>query len=99
MAYLITEECIDCNACEVECPNDAIYTGGSPYELHGQEFPALDDTHTYIAYDKCTECVGYYDEAQCVSVCPCEAVIKDSNHSESHEELLAKKEELGTILK
>jgi ferredoxin len=99
MAYLITDDCIDCNACEIECPNNAIYGPGNPWELQGKESPALNDAHTYIAFEKCTECVGYYDEPQCVSVCPSDAVIKDPDHVESQEELLAKKERLGTILK
>jgi len=99
MAYLITDDCIDCNACEIECPNNAIYDAGAPYELHGQEYPALNDEHTYIAHEKCTECVGYYDEPQCVAACPSEAIIKDPDHEESNEELLAKKEKLGVILK
>lgn len=99
MAYLITDDCIDCNACEIECPNNAIYPGGQAWELHGEEHPALNDAHTYIAFEKCTECVGYYDEPQCVAVCPSEAVIKDPDRVETHEELLAKKERIGTILK
>ncbi len=28
MAIIITEECINCGACEPECPNTAIYEGG-----------------------------------------------------------------------
>lgn len=28
MALKITEECINCGACEPECPNNAIYEGG-----------------------------------------------------------------------
>lgn len=28
MALMITDECINCNACEPECPNNAIYEGG-----------------------------------------------------------------------
>ena len=28
MAIKITEECINCGACEPECPNNAIYEGG-----------------------------------------------------------------------
>jgi NAD-dependent dihydropyrimidine dehydrogenase PreA subunit len=29
MAIKITEECINCGACEPECPNNAIYEGGA----------------------------------------------------------------------
>jgi ferredoxin len=31
MALKITEECINCGACEPECPNNAIYEGGSKW--------------------------------------------------------------------
>ena len=55
MALLITDECINCDVCEPECPNDAIYMGTEIYEI---------DPH------KCTECVGHFDEPQCVQVCP-----------------------------
>jgi ferredoxin len=55
MALLITDECINCDVCEPECPNDAIYLGAEIYEID----PA-----------KCTECVGHFDEPQCVQVCP-----------------------------
>ncbi|HEY7751355.1 MAG TPA: 4Fe-4S dicluster domain-containing protein [Ignavibacteriaceae bacterium] len=99
MAYLITDDCIDCNACEIECPNNAIYPPGEEWELNGSKNEALNSTHTYIAYERCTECVGYYDEPQCVAACPSEAIIKDPDRVETNEELLAKKERLGVILK
>ena len=31
MAILITDECINCNACEPECPNNAIYDVGAQW--------------------------------------------------------------------
>jgi ferredoxin len=52
---LINEECINCGACEPECPNDAITEGDEIYQVESA---------------KCTECVGEYDEPQCVEVCP-----------------------------
>ena len=33
MAIMITDECINCGACEPECPNNAIYEGGSEWRL------------------------------------------------------------------
>jgi len=33
MAITITEECINCGACEPECPNNAIYEGGEEWRL------------------------------------------------------------------
>ena len=72
MAYKITEECINCGACEPECPNEAITAGDEYYEINP---------------DKCTECVGHYDESQCAAVCPVEACIPDPEHKETREEL------------
>lgn len=78
MALIITEDCINCNACVDECPNDAISEGDSIYIINSE---------------LCTECVGFFDEPQCVNVCPVEdTIIPDPDHQESQEELLAKKE-------
>ncbi|MBN1415635.1 MAG: YfhL family 4Fe-4S dicluster ferredoxin [Bacteroidales bacterium] len=76
MALIINEECINCAACVSECPNEAISEG---------------DTIYVINPDLCTECVGFYDEPQCVNVCPVDAIVPDPNHQESKEALLEKK--------
>ena len=76
MALMINaDDCNSCAACETECPNDAIADSGNAY--------AIDP-------DKCTECVGHFDESQCVAACPSEAIVADPSHSESKDELLAK---------
>jgi ferredoxin len=76
MAKKITEECINCGACEPECPNESISQGDPVY---------------VIDYEKCTECVGHYDSPKCIEVCPVDGVIiQDPDHVESHEELEAK---------
>ena len=75
MSLLITDECINCDVCEPECPNEAIYMGDEIYEIDP---------------DKCTECVGHYDNPTCVSVCPIDCIIKDPNIVEDEETLLAK---------
>lgn len=97
MAVMITDECIDCSACEIECPNNAIYDAGVTWDYEGEEHEALSNDHTYIAYDKCTECTGFYDEPQCIPVCPSEAIVQDPAHQETNEELLAKKEHLDLV--
>jgi ferredoxin len=79
MALIITDECINCDVCEPVCPNIAIYQGELIYE---------------IARDKCTECVGHFDEPQCVSVCPVNCIIKDPDHPETQEQLLEKYQQL-----
>ena len=75
MALLITDECINCDVCEPECPNEAIYMGEEIYEID----PA-----------RCTECVGHFDEPQCQQVCPVDCIPLDPNHIETEEELLKK---------
>jgi len=76
MAMLILEDCINCGACEPECPNEAITQG---------------DTIYIVDADKCTECVGAYDSPKCVEVCPVDGcVANDPNHVETREQLEAK---------
>ena len=55
MALIITDECINCDVCEPECPNGAITQGDDIYIID----PKL-----------CTECVGFHDEEACAAVCP-----------------------------
>jgi len=97
LAVKITEECIACGACEAECPNDAIYEAGKDWIIGGETKPSLNDEHTYIVPDKCTECVGFHDEPQCIPACPTEAIIVDPDHQEDKDALLAKKEHLDTV--
>ncbi len=72
MSLIISDECINCDVCEPECPNGAISQGEEIYEIN----PSL-----------CTECVGHYDTAQCVEVCPVECIDKDPANQESQEKL------------
>lgn len=97
MAVMITDDCIACGACDAECPNNAIYSPGDAYIIGGQEFPSLNDEHTYIAPDKCTECVGFYDEPQCIPACPTDAIVMDPDRVETKEVLLARKEHLDSV--
>ncbi|MCC2666139.1 MAG: ferredoxin [Gammaproteobacteria bacterium] len=79
MALLITDECINCDVCEPVCPNQAIYQGESIFEID----PA-----------RCTECVGHFDEPQCVAVCPVDCIPVDPKHIETREELMEKYKKL-----
>ncbi|MGX2971426.1 YfhL family 4Fe-4S dicluster ferredoxin [Helicobacter sp. T3_23-1059] len=79
MSLLINDECIACDACLEECPNDAIIEGEPIYRIDP---------------DCCTECVGYYDEPSCVSACPKDAIMPDPDNAESLEELKYKYEQL-----
>ncbi|SEG46327.1 YfhL family 4Fe-4S dicluster ferredoxin [Billgrantia desiderata] len=75
MALMITDECINCDVCEPECPNDAISAGEEIYVIN----PNL-----------CTECVGHYDEPQCQQVCPVDCIPLDPERRETRDELMAK---------
>ena len=97
MAVKITEECIACNACEAECPNVAIYSAGENWHLGGETHDPISDEFTYVVPGKCTECVGFYDEPQCIAACPTEAIVMDPEHEESKEDLTAKKEFLDKL--
>jgi ferredoxin len=94
MSTVITEECINCGACEPECPNTAIYEGGAEWELDGQTHPALKDDLYYIVPDKCTECVGFFDQEQCAAVCPVDCCIPDPNNLEAEGPLLERAKKL-----
>lgn len=75
MALKITDECINCDVCEPECPNQAIYQGELIYEIDP---------------NKCTECVGHFDAPQCQQVCPVDCIPLDPEHVETQEQLLQK---------
>ena len=72
MSLFITDECINCDVCEPECPNGAIAQGPEYYRID----PAL-----------CTECVGHFAASQCVEVCPVYCILPDPDHPESKDAL------------
>jgi len=75
MSLKITDECINCDVCEPECPNEAISQGPEIY---------------VIDPDKCTECVGHFDEPQCQQVCPVDCIPLDPERKETHQQLMEK---------
>ena len=75
MALIITDECINCDVCEPECPNEAISMGLEIYRIDPE---------------RCTECVGHFNEPQCQQVCPVSCIPLDPNRSETREQLLVK---------
>ena len=79
MSLLINDECINCDVCEPECPNSAITQGDEIYEID----PNL-----------CTECVGHFDEPQCIEVCPVDCILTDPDNEESKDILQLKYEKL-----
>jgi ferredoxin len=94
MATIITNECINCGACEPECPNTAIYAGGVEWELNGVKHPPIAADIFYIVRDKCTECVGFFDHEACAEACPVDCCIPDSNDPEGENVLIARAKQL-----
>jgi ferredoxin len=75
MALYITQDCINCDVCEPECPNGAISQGEDTYVID----PNL-----------CTECVGHFETSQCVEVCPVDCILVDPDHRETKDQLQLK---------
>ncbi len=79
MALMINEDCTGCDACVLECPNEAISVGDPVYVID----PLL-----------CTECVGAHDEPQCRPVCEPDCIVQNPDFVETPEELQAKYDEM-----
>ena len=75
MAIKITDECINCGACEPECPNEAISAGEEIYEIES---------------DRCTECIGHFATQQCVEICPVDCILVGPDNTETESQLLSK---------
>mgnify|MGYP001125761941 FL=1 len=73
MALIITDECINCDVCEAECPNGAISMGEEIYRIDPQ---------------RCTECVGHFNEPQCRQVCPVDCIPRDPSWPETPQQLM-----------
>jgi len=82
MALMITDDCINCDVCEPECPNGAIYQGEEIYEIDP---------------NKCTECVGHYDKPQCQIVCPIACIPFNPDVVESKDQLMHKYYQLTAV--
>ena len=79
MALKITDVCVNCDVCEPVCPNQAISLGPEIYRIDP---------------GRCTECVGHFDEPQCVQVCPVACIPVNPEHVESRESLWRKYQRL-----
>jgi ferredoxin len=75
MALMITAECINCDVCEPECPNQAIYQGEDIYEIDPL---------------RCTECVGHFEQPQCQQICPVDCIPLNPDYVETPQQLLEK---------
>ena len=74
MAMRILAECINCAACEPECPNEAISRSETAdvFVVNGE---------------RCTECVGAHDQPRCIEVCPVDCIAVDPARVETRAQL------------
>ena len=82
MALMITDECINCDVCEPECPNGAISQGEEIYVID----PGL-----------CTECVGHFDTPQCQEVCPINCIPFNPEVVETNAQLMEKYYKISAV--
>lgn len=77
MSIIITDDCINCGACAVECPTEAIIEAGEYFEIGGKSFSPLSMEHFFIVTEICDRCSGI-NELQCKVVCPMNAILYTS---------------------
>ena len=75
MGMIINDDCINCGACAVECPTEAIFEPGESYEVNGKFYNPVSKEHFYIVTDFCNECAGF-SKIKCIAVCPMDAIKK-----------------------
>ena len=69
MAYMITAQCVNCSACEMECPVRAISPAANQY--------VIDATI-------CVDCEGYFDIPRCKWACPVDACVPERSEYLEH---------------
>lgn len=88
MAVLITQECINCDACALECPVAAILDDSNEKNPHDDKY--------YVKPESCVECVGHADIPRCAEACPTEgAIVWDMPYTTDYEEYYASGHEAG----
>ncbi|MFZ6032686.1 MULTISPECIES: 4Fe-4S binding protein [unclassified Melioribacter] len=78
MSMIITDDCINCSACAVECPTEAIYEPGISYEVKEKFYKPISNEHFFIVTDLCNRCEGF-EEFKCVLICPMDAIRATHN--------------------
>lgn len=75
MAMMINDDCINCEACAVECPTEAIFEPGESWKENGKFSTPLSTEHFFIVTEICDECAGF-KKVRCIAICPMDAIKK-----------------------
>ncbi|KIM11326.1 MAG: 4Fe-4S ferredoxin [Sulfuricurvum sp. PC08-66] len=90
MSVMITDACINCDACASECPVSAILSDSdekNPFE--GERF--------YVKPETCVECVGHADSPRCADACPTEgSIVWDMPYTDEFNDYYVAGHEKGT---
>lgn len=73
MTMIITDDCINCGACAVECPTEAIYEPDKVYEIKGKIYNPKAKDHFFIVTEICNECADF-EKIKCVAICPMDSI-------------------------
>ena len=76
MSHMITAECINCSACEMECPVRAIRPEADQY---------------VIDVDICIDCEGYFKIARCKWACPVNACVPERDSYKYRAAMMARR--------
>lgn len=79
MANIITDECVNCGACEPMCPSGGISPGDGIFVIDAS---------------RCSECVGFHHTQQCARVCPVDCCVIDPNNVETEAVLFERAQKL-----
>lgn len=69
----ITEDCINCGACALECPTEAIYEPGIVWKIKEKFMSPISKDHFFIITEICDECAGL-NKIKCIAICPMNAI-------------------------
>jgi len=88
MSVMITDDCINCGACEIECAANAIFpkskqSAEKSIFINNKFFAEayVSYEHFYVSPNKCNMCAGYYNEPRCNSVCPVSCCVTEEDDS------------------
>lgn len=75
MSYVITNDCINCKACLIECFEDAIFLPSNNLLKNKLNKIYISSNHYNIDQRKCNGCI-LFKSPRCTEICPMDAIRK-----------------------